>query len=299
MCLYIFHLKIGRQTIRETWANMTEFNYPMFARMHANFNGSSLAINNPEWRKYAMQDEEENASEPSLSKFRVKIVFLIGQTGSNMTQMKIYEESEMHNDLIQESFLDSYNNLTLKTVMMLKWVNGSCADKGSRYSRECCEMVINNFPIHAIIAVQFLMKCDDDTFVNVPNLLHVLLGGTVPVYIATFMPYEVHKVHVKPYVNRLHYSMVKNLLMGHRFCHTKPIVNASSKWYKFSIYRNETVLFSSIHRKVFAELHVRQGNISGLSIRDGIRYVNRRGASTLHRFSENTIVSSGRCLSDW
>lgn len=110
---------------------MTEFNYPMFARMHANFNGSSLAINNPDWKKYVMDDEEENASEPSLSDFRVKIVFLIGQTGSNVTQIKIYEESEMHNDLIQESFLDSYNNLTLKTVMMLKWVNGSCADKGS------------------------------------------------------------------------------------------------------------------------------------------------------------------------
>lgn len=126
-------MKIGRQTIRETWANMTEFNHPMFARMHANFNGSFLPINNPDWKKYAMHDDDDvgTASEPSVSEFRVKIVFLIGQTGSNLTQMRIYEENEMHNDLIQESFFDSYNNLTLKTVMMLKWVNGSCADKGS------------------------------------------------------------------------------------------------------------------------------------------------------------------------
>lgn len=93
-------------------------------------------------------------------------------------------------------------------------------------------------------AVQFIMKCDDDTFVNVPNLLHVLLGGTVPVYIATLMQYDVHKVHVKPFVNRLHYSMVKKLLMGHRFCHTKPIVNASSKWYL-------RILFHSIETKRF------------------------------------------------
>lgn len=225
-------MKIVRQTIRETWANMTEFNYPMFARMHANFNGSFLPINNPDWKKYAMHDKVENASEPSVSEFRVKIVYLIGQTRSNVTQTRIYEENEMHNDLIQESFLDSYNNLTLKTVMMLKWVNGSCAHKGSVFflGAYFAKWLNDNFPRSTWFAVQFLMKCDDDTFVNVPNLLHVLLGGTVPVYIATLMQYDERKVHAKPFVNRLHYSMVKDLLMGHRFCHTKPIVNASSKW---------------------------------------------------------------------
>lgn len=110
---------------------MTEFNYPTFAQMHATFNGSYLEISDPEWRQYATHDDMLDDSDPSTAEFRVKIVFLIGQTESNVTQMGIYEESEMHNDLIQESFLDSYNNLTLKTVMMLKWVNGSCADKRS------------------------------------------------------------------------------------------------------------------------------------------------------------------------
>lgn len=33
-------------------------------------------------------------------------------------------------DIIQEGFVDSYNNLTLKTVLMLKWVTKSCANKG-------------------------------------------------------------------------------------------------------------------------------------------------------------------------
>lgn len=77
------------------------------------------------------------------------------------------------------------------------------------------------------------MKCDDDTFVNVPNLLHVLLGGTVPVYIATLLQYDVRNIHAKSIGNRLQTSMAKNLLIGHRFCHTKPIVNASSKWYMY------------------------------------------------------------------
>lgn len=110
---------------------MTEFNYPMFAQMHANSKGKYLEINDPEWKKYAIHDGQKNLRKPNLSEFRIKIAFLIGQTESNLTQMQVHEESEIHNDLIQESFLDSYNNLTLKSVMMLKWVNGSCAGKGS------------------------------------------------------------------------------------------------------------------------------------------------------------------------
>jgi len=33
-------------------------------------------------------------------------------------------------DIIQENFVDSYNNLTLKTVLMLKWTSRNCAGKG-------------------------------------------------------------------------------------------------------------------------------------------------------------------------
>lgn len=62
--------------------------------------------------------------------FSVKIVFLIGQTLNNETQNKIYDESDTYRDIIQESFIDSYNNLTLKSIMMLKWVSNNCYDKG-------------------------------------------------------------------------------------------------------------------------------------------------------------------------
>lgn len=62
--------------------------------------------------------------------FRVRAVFLVGQTGDNETQAKIVDESRLHDDVIQESFLDSYNNLTLKTIMMLKWVTSNCIGKG-------------------------------------------------------------------------------------------------------------------------------------------------------------------------
>lgn len=72
-----------------------------------------------------------NVNPTSQQDFSVKVLFLVGQTTSNDTQAQINTESDLNGDLIQESFLDSYNNLTLKTIMMLKWVNNNCADKGN------------------------------------------------------------------------------------------------------------------------------------------------------------------------
>lgn len=72
------------------------------------------------------------------------------------------------------------------------------------------------------------MKCDDDTFVNLPNLIHFLLGGTVPIYDATLKEYDQYTVLARNSLNRL--KVTNNLLIGSRFCHTKPIGNASSKW---------------------------------------------------------------------
>ncbi|XP_040159681.1 uncharacterized protein LOC120898208 isoform X2 [Anopheles arabiensis] len=44
-------------------------------------------------------------------------------------QLRLVNESEVYGDIIQESFIDSYNNLTLKTIMMLKWVTNNCDGK--------------------------------------------------------------------------------------------------------------------------------------------------------------------------
>lgn len=62
------------------------------------------------------------------------------------------------------------------------------------------------------LLVKFIMKCDDDSFVNVPNLIHVLLGGTLPVYKATISFYDKISVNAKSGKNRL--AENKYLLMG-------------------------------------------------------------------------------------
>lgn len=66
--------------------------------------------------------------------FQIRTVFLLGQIEDNEIQDQIVAENRIHNDLIQESFLDTYNNLTLKTVMMLKWINNNCAGKGESFT---------------------------------------------------------------------------------------------------------------------------------------------------------------------
>lgn len=79
-----------------------------------------------------------------------------------------------------------------------------------------------------VVSVKYIMKCDDDTFVNVPNLLQVLLGGTVPVYKASIPFYDKNTIDVRSSKNRL--AEVKRLLTGFLFCEAKPIGDTSSKW---------------------------------------------------------------------
>lgn len=73
------------------------------------------------------------------------------------------------------------------------------------------------------------MKSDDDTFVNVPNLLHVLLGGTLPIYNHTYFFHDDVSVNVLSPKSRIVKN--KHLLLGCKFCGSKPIVDVKSKWF--------------------------------------------------------------------
>ena len=42
----------ARQTIRETWGNTTEFNYPYFQKFHSQFKDSYFNIKSKTWQKY-------------------------------------------------------------------------------------------------------------------------------------------------------------------------------------------------------------------------------------------------------
>ena len=78
--------------------------------------------------------------------------FIVGLTvnDNNEIQKRIEEESVTYGDLLQIEMIDDYYNLTLKVVGLLNWINDHCS------------------------RVDFVLKVDDDVYVNVQNLVAVM-----------------------------------------------------------------------------------------------------------------------------
>lgn len=124
---------------------MSEFNYPFFTKFHTASDNKYLDIvKNPEWDEYVLWTNETNGTNTTTSlssknssryvnrNFVVKILFLLGQPqNDDKLQYRINYENDVNGDIIQENFVDSYNNLTLKSIMMLKWITNNCNDKGN------------------------------------------------------------------------------------------------------------------------------------------------------------------------
>ena len=90
----------------------------------------------------------------SFTKLRgrlVTYVFLLGESSKGSINDMIVEENERHHDVIQGSFLDTYGNLSLKTRMAMKWTVEHCS------------------------ATKYVMKTDDDMWVNIPLILSTAL----------------------------------------------------------------------------------------------------------------------------
>ena len=85
-------------------------------------------------------------------KFDFISIFAIGQTPNKITQNIIEKESQGFGDILQLLYIDSYENLTNKTLLTLEWLSYNCEPK-------------------------FVLKTDDDCFVNLLSLepwLHTL-----------------------------------------------------------------------------------------------------------------------------
>ncbi|KAE8297681.1 Beta-1,3-galactosyltransferase 2 [Larimichthys crocea] len=89
---------------------------------------------------------------PVLDKV-VKVFFLLGlRTGDGVAELQeqLLQESKEHRDLIQSDFLDCYKNLTIKTMVMMEWLDKYCSQAA------------------------YAMKIDSDMFLNLPNLINML-----------------------------------------------------------------------------------------------------------------------------
>lgn len=77
----------------------------------------------------------------------MSVLFMLGTTHDPRVETILRKEQNMYNDVIRGRFLDSYSNLTLKTISTLEWVDAYCSK------------------------IKYLLKTDDDMFINVPRLL--------------------------------------------------------------------------------------------------------------------------------
>ncbi|NXO71467.1 B3GL1 acetylgalactosaminyltransferase, partial [Phainopepla nitens] len=85
---------------------------------------------------------------------RVLVLFLLGQDtrrGDGAAALSVEDESVLYGDIVRQDFLDTYDNLTLKTIMAFQWFSEFCS------------------------SARFFMKTDADVFINTPNLVRFLL----------------------------------------------------------------------------------------------------------------------------
>ncbi|XP_029545500.1 beta-1,3-galactosyltransferase 2 [Salmo trutta] len=90
---------------------------------------------------------------------KVQTLFMLGLPGgpnAQELQEKVNQESQVHHDLLQSNFLDSYLNLTIKTMVIMDWLATHCTN------------------------ATYAMKIDSDMFLNVENLMTMLLRPDVP-----------------------------------------------------------------------------------------------------------------------
>ncbi|ELU04759.1 hypothetical protein CAPTEDRAFT_36758, partial [Capitella teleta] len=81
----------------------------------------------------------------------VRLVFVMGVMSSDENSEKVVAfESRKYDDIVQESFEDVFANVSLKTLAGLRWVKRGCPK------------------------AKFVLKAEDNTFVNMPALINHL-----------------------------------------------------------------------------------------------------------------------------
>ena len=99
------------------------------------------ATNNFQRRNYVR--ETWGNSSYYLKHGAVKVIFLLGLTKDSRAQQHIVDEFKHSRDILQGSFIDSYRNLSYKSVLGFKWLTERCRN------------------------AKYIIKTDDDVVVNI------------------------------------------------------------------------------------------------------------------------------------
>ncbi len=149
-------------------------------------------------------------------------LFLVGLTGGAEAQQQLEEESRQHRDLLQSNFVDSYFNLTIKTMVIMDWLATRCPQAA------------------------YAMKVDSDMYINLENLMSLLLSPNTPRqnYITGFLMWNQNVIRNKKskyYVSEELYPKPKYptyvLGVGYVFSNDLPkkIVEASKELKPFNM----------------------------------------------------------------
>lgn len=78
---------------------------------------------------------------------KVRYAFILGLSANSQLRKYVARESEIYRDIVMADFMDSYSNLTYKTIAAFNWARHWCGH------------------------TKFVMKTDDDMYVNIENLI--------------------------------------------------------------------------------------------------------------------------------
>lgn len=99
------------------------------------------------WRRHLSESFTTNSIEV------VGFCFVTGIPRSNIVHQKIKQESEKHGDILQIEVADTYYNLTVKLAGLMNWLH----EKSTQ--------------------VDYILKVDDDIYVNVRNLVSIIMSN--------------------------------------------------------------------------------------------------------------------------
>ncbi|ESO83741.1 hypothetical protein LOTGIDRAFT_84945, partial [Lottia gigantea] len=102
----------------------------------------------------------------------VRLIFLLGAIDNAPLNKAVQIEASEHRDIVEANFIDSYFNLTLKVLMGIKWVRTHCPK------------------------TKYIMKMDEDSFVDIPRLVNMLMS--VSPQNAIFGPYSYSEKVTRP-----------------------------------------------------------------------------------------------------
>ncbi|XP_072569254.1 beta-1,3-galactosyltransferase 4 [Paramormyrops kingsleyae] len=110
----------------------------------------TMVISAPHHQQARQAIRDSWGGETLVRGLRVMTFFMVGQTNDPVLSQRLEEEAQDHRDIIQGLFLDTYSNLTLKTLSMLSWVQRFCEQ------------------------APYVAKVDDDVLFNPGTLLRYL-----------------------------------------------------------------------------------------------------------------------------